>query len=268
MSPQTIAIIGVGIMGEMVLGGLLAHDHNPDHLILAVRRPERGAELEATYGVQTVPAADAVHQADVLVLGVKPQDMGALLDQIAESVRPGTIVISLAAGLRADFFEQRMAQTRVVRAIPNTPGLVGEGMTLLAAGASADEDALATAKRIMRTVGRVVELPQSQLDLATSISGSGPAYVFLLTETMRDAAIANGLDPELASLLARQAVIGAGALLRESSDAPEVLRANVTSKKGMTHEAITTLEARGIREAMTEAVAAAVNRARELANGG
>jgi pyrroline-5-carboxylate reductase len=254
-------------MGEMVLGGLLSHGTERPDVVVSVRRPERAAELGGKYGVDVTDAAGAAAAAHVLVLGAKPQDMSGLLAEITSIIEPGAIVISLAAGLPTTYFEAHLPQARVVRTMPNTPGTVGEGMTAVAAGASADATAVAVTHRILGTVGRVVDVDEAQIDLVSAVSGSGPAYVFLLAESMQDAAIELGLESALAAELVRQTVIGAAALLRASDAPPQDLRARVTSKKGTTHEAISVLEARGAREAMTEAMAAAVARARELAAG-
>jgi pyrroline-5-carboxylate reductase len=262
-----VAILGAGVMGEMVLGGLLRTGIDPADVVVSVRRPERAAELIVTHAVAVADAATAASGADVIVLGAKPQDMSALLAQIADAVQPGAVVISLAAGLPTTYFEEQLPEARVVRTMPNTPGTVGAGMTAVAAGASADAAAIAVVHQVMGTVGRVLDVPESQIDLVTAVSGSGPAYVFLLAESMSQAAVELGLDHELAAELVRQTVVGAAALLNASDVAPEQLRARVTSKNGTTHAAVTVLEERGIRPAMTEAMAAAVTRAKELSAG-
>ena len=262
-----VAILGAGVMGEMVLGGLLSHGTDPANVVVSVRRPERAAELSATYAVEVVDAASAAAHADVVVLGAKPQDMSALLAEVADAVASGAVVISLAAGLPTTYFEARLPQARVVRTMPNTPGTVREGMTAVTAGVSADAASVAITHQVMGTVGRVLDVPESQIDLVTAVSGSGPAYVFLLAESMREAAVELGLDPALAAELVRQTVIGAAALMKDSAASPEQLRAWVTSKNGTTHAAVTVLEGRGIRSAMTEAMAAAVARAKELSAG-
>jgi pyrroline-5-carboxylate reductase len=266
-APGRVAILGAGVMGEMVLGGLLRDGTAASDVVVSVRRPERAAELAVKYAVEVVDAASAAATANVVVLGAKPQDMSALLEQIGSAVQPNAVVISLAAGLPTTYFEARLPQARVVRTMPNTPGTVGEGMTAVAAGASADAEAVAVTHEVMGTVGRVLDVAESQIDLVTAVSGSGPAYVFLLAESMREAAVELGLDPTLAAELVRQTVIGAAALLKASEAPPEQLRARVTSKNGTTHAAVTVLEDRGIRSAMTEAMAAAVARAKELSAG-
>jgi pyrroline-5-carboxylate reductase len=251
-------------MGEMVLGGLITHGTAPSDVTAAVRRPEQAAHLSDQYGVSATDAATATATAEVLVLAVKPQDMAALLDEIAPVVRSGVVVISLAAGLPATFFEARLPGARVVRTMPNTPGRVGAGVTAIAPGASADAAAVAITHQILETVGIVVDVAEAQLDLVTAVSGSGPAYVFLLAEALHDAAVELGLAPDLAARLVRQTVIGAAALLDASEATPEALRASVTSKKGTTDAAITVLEDRGARAAMVAALEAAVARAKEL----
>ena len=261
-----VAILGGGVIGEMVLGGLIRSGVDPFDVVVSEHFPERAAELEATYGVRVTDAADAAAGADVLVVAVKPQDMSELLDIVESVIEPDSALITVAAGLTTTYFEARVPQARVVRVMPNLPGTVGEGMTAIAPGKSADAAAVAAAHTILGTVGKAIDVDESQLDLVTAVSGSGPAYVFLLAESMRDAAIELGLTPELAAALVRQTVVGAAALLKASEAAPEDLRARVTSKKGTTDAAVTTLEARGVREAMHDAMQAALVRAKELGN--
>lgn len=261
-----IAIVGGGVIGEMVLGGLTSAGVAPSDLVVSEQFPERAAQLSEQYNVLVTDAAAAVAGADVIVLAVKPQDMGALLDTVATVIEPDTVIVTVAAGLPTTFFEGYVPQARVVRVMPNLPGTVGEGMTAVAPGASADAAAVDVARSVLGTVGVVVDVDESQLDAVTAVSGSGPAYVFLLAESMRDAAVAIGLDPELAATLARQTVVGAAALLKESESTPEELRARVTSKKGTTEAAVNALEAAEVRTAMVQAMRAAVARAEELRN--
>ena len=184
-----IAILGTGKMGEALLSGLLRAGRPPSEVVAAVRREERAAELRERYGVHAADATSAAKMADTLVLAVKPQDMGRLLDEIAPVVPAGTLVISVAAGITTAFIARRLSgQLPVVRVMSNTPVLVDEAMSVISAGAYAGEEHLRRAEELLRPVGKVLRIPESQQDAATALSGSGPAYVYYLVEAMVDAA--------------------------------------------------------------------------------
>jgi pyrroline-5-carboxylate reductase len=229
-------------------------------VIAAVRREERGTELGERYGVQTADAATAAKMADTLVLAVKPQDMGRLLDEIAPVVPAGTLVISVAAGITTAFIERRLpGQLPVVRVMSNTPVLVDQAMSVISAGAHAGEEHLERAEELLFPVGKVLRIPESQQDAATALSGSGPAYVYYLVESMVDAGILLGMARGAAL-----AVYGAATMLRESGEHPVILREAVTSPGGTTISAIRELEKHGVRAAFLAAIEAARDRGREL----
>src|SRR5262249_55004481 len=182
-----IAILGTGKMGEALLSGLLRAGRDPAAVIAAVRREERAAELRDRYGIQVADAPSAAKQADTLVLAVKPQDMGRLLDEIAPVVPEDTLVISVAAGITTAFIARRLrGRNPVLRVMSNTPVLVDEAMSVISAGAGAAEEHLRRAEELLRPVGKVLRIPESQQDAATALSGSGPAYVYYLVESMVD----------------------------------------------------------------------------------
>src|SRR5579859_3926392 len=240
-----IAILGTGKMGEALLSGLLRAGRDPSAVVAAVRRDERAAELRDRYGIQVADAATAAKQADTLVLAVKPQDMGRLLDEIAPAVPEDTLVISVAAGITTKFIERRMMRGNpVVRVMSNTPVLVDEAMSVISAGAGAGEEHLRRAEELLRPVGKVLRIPESQQDAATALSGSGPAYVYYLVESMVDAGILLGMARGAALEMVIQAVYGAATMLRESGEHPVILREAVTSPGGTTISAIRTGEAR------------------------
>lgn len=264
----TVAILGGGRMGEAILQGLLRGGRSADALLVVEKDAARAASLAEQYGVGTPDAGTAVAGAGVVVLAVKPQDLVAVLDDVAPAWPAGTLAVSIAAGIPAATIEAHLpAGVPVVRVMPNTPALVGEGMSVLCAGTSASDDDLAEAEDLLRPLGDVLRLPESQIDAVTAVSGSGPAYVFYLAEAMIDAGVELGLDRDVAARLATQTVAGAGILLRSSGQPPEQLRAAVTSKGGTTAAAVATLDEQRVREAVAAALTAARDRSVELAKG-
>src|SRR5450432_336265 len=191
MSEQTmIAVIGAGKMGEALVSGLLKAGTSPDDLVITERYEERANELSARYGVKSVSNAEAARQAATIVIAVKPQDMDVLLAELAPLVTPDRLIVTIAAGITTSAIERRLVDgVPVVRVMPNTPALVGEAMSAVAAGAHASSEHLERAEELFRPVGKVVRVPESQLDAVTALSGSGPAYVFYLVEAMTDAGI-------------------------------------------------------------------------------
>lgn len=261
-----IAVIGAGKMGEALVSGLLRAGTSPDELLITERYEERAQELSARYGVKAVSNADAARQAQTLVLAVKPQDMDALLVELAAVVTPDRLIVTIAAGITTSAIEKRLvAGVPVVRVMPNTPALVGEAMSAVAAGSHASPEHLSRAEDLFRPVGKVVRLPESQLDAVTALSGSGPAYVFYLVEAMTDAGILLGLPRAIAHDLIVQTVFGAAVMLRDSGEHPVALREAVTSPAGTTIAAIRELENHGVRAAFLSALEAARDRSRELA---
>ena len=264
----TTALLGVGKLGEALLSGLIRSGTAPTQLVGAEKHAERAAEVAQRYGIRTAAPADAVAQADVVLLAVKPQDMTALLREVAGSLRPGTLVVSLAAGITSGLVEQHLPEgTPVVRVMTNTPVFVDEAMSAVAAGAHAGAEHLARVEEMLGHVGKVVRVPESQLDAVTALSGSGPAYFFYLVEAMIDAGILLGLPRAVAAELIVQTAVGSARMLRESGEHPVVLREAVTSPGGTTISAIRVMEDRGVRAAMLAALEAARDRSRELAGG-
>ncbi len=261
-----IAVIGAGKMGEALISGLLKAGTSPDDVLITERYEARAQELTQRYGVKAVTNAEAAKLADTLVIAVKPQDMDALLGELSTSVAPDRLIVTIAAGVPTSTIEKRLVEgVPVVRVMPNTPALVGEAMSAVAAGEHAKAEHLERAEDIFRPVGKVIRLPESQLDAVTALSGSGPAYVFYLVEAMTDAGILLGLPRSVAHDLIVQTVVGAGAMLRDSGEHPVTLREAVTSPAGTTIAAIRELENHGVRAAFLAALEAARDRSRELA---
>ncbi|MEO3978923.1 pyrroline-5-carboxylate reductase [Streptomyces sp. CAU 1734] len=265
---KTVAVLGTGKIGEALLGGMIRGGRPSADLLVTARRPERAEELRTRYGVEPVTNADAAKRAETLILAVKPQDMGKLLDELAPHLTADRLVISAAAGIPTSFIEERLTPgTPVVRVMPNTPVLVDEGMSVISGGSHATADHLTHTEEIFGGVGKTLRVPESQQDAATALSGSGPAYFYFLVEAMTDAGILLGLPRSQAHDLIVQAAIGAAVMLRDSGEHPVKLREAVTSPAGTTISAIRELENHGVRAALIAALEAARDRSRELASG-
>jgi pyrroline-5-carboxylate reductase len=265
---STTAIIGAGVMGETLLSGLIRAGRPVADLLVGEKRPERAGELQEKYAVSVVSNVEATQRADVVALVVKPQDMGAVLDEIGPAVRPGQLVVSLAAGITTAFLESRLPDgVPVVRVMPNTPALVDEGMAAIAAGSHCDDEHLAIAESLLGSTGRVLRVPEKQMDAVTAISGTGPAYVFFVVESMIEAGVHLGLPRATATELVVQTLVGSAKMLRETGTHPTVLREQVTSPGGTTAAALRELEIHKVRAAFLAAMEAARNRSAELAEG-
>jgi len=261
-----IAVLGVGKLGEALLSGLLRSGLPASSLLAAERHHERAAEIAERYGVATPSPEEAVAVADVVLLVVKPQDMRTLLGEVAGHLRPGALVVSMAAGITSALVEELLADgTPVVRVMTNTPVFVDEAMSAISAGSHASAEHLQVVQDLLSPVGKVVRVPESQQDAVTALSGSGPAYFFFLVEAMIDAGILLGLPRAVAAELIVQTAVGSARMLRESGEHPVLLREAVTSPGGTTISAIRTMEDHGVRAAMLAAIEAARDRSRELA---
>ncbi|NUO61641.1 MAG: pyrroline-5-carboxylate reductase [Hamadaea sp.] len=266
MGMHTVAVVGAGKIGEVLLSGLVKAGWPVDRLIATARRPERADELRSRYGVRVLDNAEAVAAADVIAVAVKPQDAGALMTDLGPLISPDKLLVSLCAGLPTAFFAKYLREgVPVVRVMTNTPALVDEAMTAISAGAHATAQHLALAEEMFRPLGRTIRLPESQQDAVTALSGSGPAYFYFLVEAMTDAGILLGLPRQVAHDLIVQTAIGSAVMLRDSGEHPVKLREAVTSPAGTTISAIRELENHGVRAALLAALEAARDRARELA---
>jgi pyrroline-5-carboxylate reductase len=265
---STTAIIGAGVMGETLLSGLIRAGRPVAELLVGEKRPERARELEEKYAVSVVSNLEATRRADTVALVVKPQDMAAVLDEIGPAVRPGQLVVSLAAGITTAFLESRLPDgVPVVRVMPNTPALVDEWMAAIAAGSHCDDEHLAIAESLLGSTGRVLRVPETQMDAVTAISGTGPAYVFFVVESMIEAGVHLGLPRATATELVVQTLVGSAKMLRETGTHPTVLREQVTSPGGTTAAALRELEIHKVRAAFLAAMEAARNRSAQLAEG-
>lgn len=270
----SLAFLGAGSMGGAILRGVVANGIPVEGGVVATNRTaEKAEELAAIEGVRSIALeneldgnARAAADARVLLVGVKPAMVPDLLREIAPHVRDDAIVVSLAAGVTLRTFASILGEgVTVLRSMPNTPSLVGKGVTGLAAGAGASAEAIGIARRLFETVGTVIEVPEDRIDALSTISGSGPAYVYLLIEELTRAAMDRGFDEADARTMAEGTFIGAAALLEETRERPEELRRRVTSPKGTTERAIAVLQRADIGGIFREATSAALARAKELA---
>jgi pyrroline-5-carboxylate reductase len=258
--PGDLVLVGGGRMGAALLGGLLAAGWSPERLTVVEAVEARRAELAEQFpGVRVLgePAGGGG-----AVLAVKPGDVPTAASTLAASGVER--VVSIAAGVRLAALESALGAVPVVRAMPNTPALVGAGVTAIAPGAHAGEADLSWAEEVLGAVGTVVRVAEPLLDAVTGLSGSGPAYVFLVAEALIDAGVLVGLPRDLSTTLAVQTLLGAARLLAETGDTPEALRAAVTSPGGTTAAGLRALEAAGVRSAFLDAVSAATQRSKEL----
>ncbi len=268
-TPGAIVFLGGGNMARALIGGLLRGDGDAARIRVAEPRPEARDELARTFGVGVhADNAEAVRGAALWVLAVKPQVLREVCRGLATPAqRERPTVLSIAAGIRCDAIAGWLGGgLAVVRAMPNTPALLGAGATGLYANARVDAAGRAHAERIMAAVGAVCWIAEEGwMDIVTALSGSGPAYFFLLAEAMEAAAVAQGLPAETARLLAAQTCLGAGRMLREDGADASILRQRVTSPGGTTQAALQVLQRGGFAELAVQAVAAAARRAAELA---
>lgn len=267
---DVVAVLGAGVMGETLLAGLIRAGRPVSRLRISERRPQRAAELVDRYGVRVVDNATAVAESGTALLVVKPQDVKPLLAEVGPHLSPGSLVISLAAGVTTASIEAGLAAAgapdgvAVVRVMPNTPALVDAGMSALAPGSHCDAEHLDAAEALLASVGKVVRVPEHQIDAVTAVSGSGPAYVFYVVEAMIEAGVLLGLSREVSTTLAVQTVLGAGKMVSETGQHPSVLREQVCSPAGTTISAIRVLDDNRVRAAFVTAMEAARDRSVEL----
>lgn len=264
---RTVAVLGAGKMGQAILSGLLRAGWERDSVVATARSAGRAAELRETYGVAVEPNAEAVRRADAVVVAVKPQDAAALLEELHGAFAAGVPVVSICAGLPIAFFEKRLPDsTPVVRAMPNTPALVDEAMTVLSPGAHTGADCLGAVEELFKPLGRTLVVEERHQDAVTAISGSGPAYFYYLAEAMTEASVLMGLPRTVACELVAQTALGAARMISEADASPAELREAVESPAGTTISAVRQLDNHRVRSAVTDAVEAARDRARDIAD--
>jgi pyrroline-5-carboxylate reductase len=266
---RRIAILGCGKIGESLLGGLLSAGwREPSEVIATCRREDRIGELRGHFGVEaTLSNGQAITGAGLVVIAVKPQDIEALLGEVGPLLTAEQTVLSVAAAIRTSRIEARIADpVPVVRAMPNAPAIVHEGIAGICAGAHAGDEHLALAEECLSHLGAVVRVSEEYMDAVTAVSGSGPAYFALLAEAMIEAGLLLGLSREVTTRLVVQTMLGTAKLLRDEHVHPVELREAVTSPGGTTIRAIRELESAGVRAAFLNAIQAAMERSQELAD--
>lgn len=272
LASHTVGFIGAGNMAEAMMGGLVRGKHvQPDRITASDPRKERLEELRTSLGgiAVTTHNREVVERCSLVVLSVKPQIMDKILREIGDLMKPGTLVVSIAAGVDTETIEGALPDgVRVVRAMPNTPAMVGAGATAISPGKHATEADMAVAKALFDAVGITVELDESHLDAVTGLSGSGPAYIFLILEALADAGVKVGLSRRNAQRLAAQTVMGSAKMLLETDEHPGKLKDMVTSPGGTAIAGLHTLEQGGLRTTLINAVETATKRAQELGRRG
>lgn len=263
-----IAVIGGGRIGESLIAGLLRAHYQVRDLVVAEHNADRAREVANEYGVRVTDTVDATETADVVVIAVKPNDVEAVVTDINKADLDGQdekLYVSMAAGIPISFYETRLpAGVPVVRVMPNTPMLVGAGMSAIAPGRYAQAEHLTTVSDMLKSVGQVLQVKEAQMDAVTAVSGSGPAYFFLVAEAMVDAAVAAGLSRDVAEVLVNQTMMGSAKMLTETDATAHEHRAAVTSPAGTTAAGVRALEANNVRIAFYQAVTDAAARSKEL----
>ncbi|MEE2776321.1 MAG: pyrroline-5-carboxylate reductase [Acidobacteriota bacterium] len=262
---RELAILGGGFMGGALAEGLVNGGTAPDDIIVAELLDDRRKDLGQRLGVATTAdPARAAAEATTVLVAVKPQDITAVLEAVADHIDATNVVVSICAGITTKAFESALGKVAVIRAMPNTPAAIGAGATAIAPGRFAGSSHLALARSLLEVAGEVVVVAESQMDAVTAVSGSGPAYLFYLAEAMIEAAQTEGLSEQQASALVTQTLVGASRLLAQDAASPSELRARVTSPGGTTQAALESMAAAGVKEAIVAAVGCARQRSEEL----
>jgi len=272
MENNKIAVIGAGSMGGAILSGLIAAGTAADSITASTATTQSAKSLSDKFGIKSFALdasasanSEAAENADVLLIAVKPAKVLATLEEIKASVKDGALVISVAAGVTTESMEQAIgSKASVIRAMPNTPSIVGHGVTGIAKGKKANDNQLALAKDLFETVGQVIVVDEEKINALSTISGSGPAYVFYFAEKLMTAAKKMGFSEKEANLMVRATFLGSATLLAASSDSPETLRAQVTSPNGTTMQATARFDEADLEKVFIEATEAALARAIEL----
>ena len=260
-----IGVIGAGVMGEALISALIRSGVNPQEIAIAEKRADRAAELELRYAITSATLEVVAAKSSTILLVVKPQDMQATLTELAPHLLPHTLLISFAAGKTITSIQAVVgAGFPVVRVMPNTPALIGQGASGYSLGAGVSAVQQQFVEKLLAATGKAIEVPESLQDAITATSGSGPAYFFAFVESMIEGAIALGLSREDASLLTIQTIVGAAALLDQSGDSPKTLREKVTSPNGTTAAALASFTESQLSDVVARAMAAAAQRSQEL----
>ncbi|GAB6901136.1 pyrroline-5-carboxylate reductase [Kineosporia succinea] len=260
-----VAILGAGNMGGTILAGLLRAGRGPADVVVSARRPERAAELRRQHGIEVLDNVSAAAWGDTVLIAVKPRDVSGLLKEISPALRPGTLVVSLAAGQTIAALESDLPEgTPVIRVMPNTPSLVDQGMSVLSPSEHCRPEHTERAQELLSATGKVLQVPEAYQDAVTAVSGSGPAYVFYVAEAMIEAGVLLGLPRTTSTELVVQTLFGAATMLRQTGTHPSILREQVTSPGGTTAAALRLLDDQRVRGAFVSAIEAACQRSEQL----
>ena len=260
-----VGIIGVGNMGEALLAALLKAGADHAKINFAVQRAERSAEISSKYGITSTTIEAMAAQSDVLMIIVKPQGLEAIMAQVRPTLKSDTLVISFLAGKKIATLESGLGNPAVVRVMPNTPTLLGAGMSIVSYGAHVRADQKRYVEQFLQAAGKSIEVDEPLQDAATATSGSGPAYFFAFVEAMVSGAVSMGIDEATATELVTQTIVGAAKMLDETGKSATTLRENVTSPHGVTYEALKVFSGAGFNEIVAQAMQAAADRSREMA---
>jgi pyrroline-5-carboxylate reductase len=265
-----VAVLGAGKMGGILLQAFLKNNLlGPEQIFATVQHAERAKALSAQFGVEvTVDNLAAAQQADVILLGVKPIQVPALIDEIKTALTPKKMVLSFAASVKTKAIEDAAGcELAVIRAMPNTPAMLAAGITALCAGRFVSAEQMAVAQKVFQTVGKTVVVDEKHMDAVTGLSGSGPAFLYIIIEALAEAGVNVGLPRDVATLLAAQTTLGSARMVLETGYHPALLKDAVTTPAGCTVDGILELEEGGLRVTLIKAVKRATQRAKELAQG-
>ena len=272
METKQIAILGTGSMGKAILAGLIQSGTKPANIRVSTKTQASADAIFSVHGVEAISLekdsaanTSAVKDAELVILAVKPNLILETLKEVATDIKPGSLVVSVAAGITTEAMEEVLGgQVAVVRAMPNTPSVLGLGVTGISAGSNVSKDQLELAVKLFSSVGKVLVVDESKIDALSTISGSGPAYVFYFAEKLITAAKSLGFSDQEASLMVKETFLGSATLLATSASSPEELRQQVSSPKGTTMQATGRFDAADLEKVFIEATEAALARAREL----
>lgn len=265
-SKYQVGLIGVGVMGEALISGLVSARFPKAQIVFSEKRSDRAREISTKYGARAVELQSLVKESDVILLVVKPQDLGELLASIAPDLKKRALLVSFAAGKTTSFISQKVGpEISVIRVMPNTATLIGLGMAAMSIGTNVSDEQAKFVADFLATCGKVISIDESLQDAVTAVSGSGPAYFFAFVEEMIKSGISLGLSSDEASILAIQTIIGSAAMLEQSGKNPTTLRENVTSPNGTTAAALKVFNDAEFGDIIKKAMKAARDRSQELA---
>lgn len=265
-SKYQVGLIGVGVMGEALISGLISARFPKAQLVFTEKREERAREISSKYGARAIDLAELATSSDIILLVVKPQDLSELLTELADKLKQSAVLVSFAAGKSTEFISEIVGSSiSVIRVMPNTPTLIGHGMAAISLGKSVNSEQAKFVSDFLATCGKVISIEEGLQDAVTALSGSGPAYFFAFVEEIIKSGISLGLTNEQATTMAIQTMVGSAAMLEQTGKSAATLRENVTSPNGTTAAALKVFSEAKLGEIVESAMTAARNRSQELA---